>query len=244
MYSKQAASKMPLLVSRTVSWNYECRGCSSEYRKNLDRNRTIAIAYASCCKSLLFHWGLDLAERLRSGKNMGSSCFCAFPDHEMQELSQQANICWRLQWTSIKPEGPSSRLCWTISPALGSAPGGDGALQADVTESSSCSPNSVFMLKILASNRRTAAMKWTLFWTLTYLTYPGMWVSGDTMGEKKKPKATVQSRWTVANTYPSAYVAMVHTLRNTAHKHNQALTTLAALLPACLSVFLYLIIHC
>lgn len=63
-------------------------------------------------------------------------------------------------------------------------------------------------------------------------------------GGEKTPKATVQSRWTVANKYQSAYVAMVHTLRNTAHKHNRALTTLAALLPACLLVFLYLIIYC
>lgn len=75
-----------------------------------------------------------------------------------------------------------------------------------------------------------------LSWHVGYLGIP--W------GDKKTPKATVQSRWTVANKYPSAYVAVVHTLGNTAHKHNRALTTLAALLPACLSVFLYLIIYC
>lgn len=119
---------------------------------------------------------------------MGSSCFFAFSDHEVQELSQQANIHWKLQWTSIKPEVPRSRLCWTISPALGSAPGGDGTLQADVSDNSSCSPSSVFMLKILASKRCTAAMKCTLFWRLTYLTYPGMWVIWGYHGETKKPQ--------------------------------------------------------
>jgi len=71
-----------------------------------------------------------------------------------------------------------------------------------------------------------------LSWHVGYLWRP--W-GGKKDPEKPPCKAVV-------NKYPSAYVAMVHTLRNTAHKYNQALTTLAALLPACLSVFLYLII--
>lgn len=59
---------MPLLVSRTVSLKL-LRGYSSEYRKKLDRKRTITITYATfagftaavhhCCFTGVWTWQRD-----------------------------------------------------------------------------------------------------------------------------------------------------------------------------------------
>lgn len=57
---------MPILVWRTTSLKLLREGLLFRAKEKLDRNRTIAITYAICCKSLLFHWGLGLAERLRT----------------------------------------------------------------------------------------------------------------------------------------------------------------------------------
>lgn len=49
--------------------------------------------------------------------------------------------------------------------------------------------NSVFIRKILTSKRCPAAMKWTLFWRLTNLTSPSMWVIWGYHGRQKKPQS-------------------------------------------------------
>lgn len=80
-------------------------------------------SHMSYCSETVFHFYSVPAFTWKMSPiwNMASSCFFAFPDHDVQELSQQANSCWRPQWSSRKAKVPHSGLHWTVSSALGSA---------------------------------------------------------------------------------------------------------------------------
>lgn len=194
-------------------WWIHC-GCSSEYREtSTEAGQLPSLLPAAVSHFLSLGSGLGRKTEEEWKKHGFILLFCIPRPTGKQLLEAAENL--------HKAGTPSPRLCCTISPALGLAPGG-AVCHRPMSPSSSCPPSSMFMLKTLASNRCTAAVKQALFWRLTNLTYLAWGLSGDTVGDKKHPKVTVQSRRTVANKYPCAYVAMVHTVRNTAHKHNQA----------------------
>lgn len=166
-------------------WNYLGIEYSSEYRKKPRQKQDHCHHFyhthqiRSCCKSLLFHW--DLGRETKKGwKHHGFILL-------LHSLAMMCRICptscWRLQWIYRKPEVLHFRLSWTIPPALGSAPGGDGVLQADV------SPRSVFMCnqKLYNSYEVGPVLEAdipNLYWHVGYVGIT--WGEGE--GEQKPPR--------------------------------------------------------
>lgn len=208
-------------------------GCSSECRKSLDRRRTTAIistthatytaAVNHCCFTGILTW--QKAYGVKMPRIHAAFCI---PWLWCVGSVPTGKSCRRPQCISRKPELLLFRLSWA----------GSAAHTRSSVPWVHISPSTVFMWKILARNSCTAAMKWCLLWKPTYLVYTNMWVIWEYHREKKN-KIHHAKQGDNYQKIPSAYVAMVHTVRSSAHKHNQVLTTLAVLLPSCLLVFLY-----
>lgn len=160
-------------------------------------------------------------------KCQGFMLLCAFPHYDVQDLSQQVKA---VRGYSAFPE--SQKCCSSGLAGLPQllTPGAacHGLISLTALHSCGRSWHAIAVLQLWSDACFGSQHTWPT---------PTCGFSGNTMGKKTKIHHAKQGD--NCQKYPGAYVAMVHTVSSTAHKHNQVLTTLAVLLPSCPLVFLY-----